>query len=64
MAKYRIRKGYFQTPKKGRLMQKVYAIQKRWIWGIWLNVPHSDAEDMYYFRTPRHAYKILNEFNS
>jgi len=60
MAKFRVKKGYFQPPKKGRLMQKVFVIQKRLIWGIWLNVPHDEAHDGFYFKSPRHAYKVLN----
>lgn len=55
MAKYRIKKGYFQKPRKAKLLRKVFVVQKRLIWGIWLNVSSANAENPYYFRHEKQA---------
>lgn len=59
MAKYRIKKGFFQAPKKGKLLRKVFIVQKRLIWGVWLNVPNCTNAKNKYFRHENQAEKFL-----
>ncbi len=59
MAKYRIKKGYFQKPRKGKLLRKVFVVQKRFICGIWFNVSSVNAENKYYFRYEKQAKVFL-----
>ncbi len=59
MGKYRIKKGFFQKPRKGKLLRKVFVVQKRLIWGIWLKVSSANAENDYYFQHEKQAKVFL-----
>jgi len=59
MADFRIKKGFFLAPVPGKLTRKVFVVQKRLIWGIWLNVFKGNSKNQYYFHSSKQAKKFI-----